>query len=84
MFLKGISGKKLNACIFAAWRAGLKTTYYLRTLGATKLKNQPLMLKSLVLLKNVMYQDVEQKEEIRYLMKILNQSMTRQMQCQKI
>ena len=32
------SGKKLNAMYFAAWQAGLKTTYYLRTLAATQVE----------------------------------------------
>ncbi len=35
IYLKGASGKKLDETYKAAWVAGLKTTYYLRTMGAT-------------------------------------------------
>jgi ribonucleoside-diphosphate reductase alpha chain len=33
--MAGASGKKLDDTYKLAWRRGLKTTYYLRTLGAT-------------------------------------------------
>ena len=33
VFMKGVSGKKLNDIYMTAWKLGLKTTYYLRTLG---------------------------------------------------
>src|SRR5690606_11028013 len=32
------SGKKLSEMYFLAWRKGLKTTYYLRSLGATQIE----------------------------------------------
>jgi len=35
IYLAGASGKKLDEIYKLAWRRGLKTTYYLRTLGAT-------------------------------------------------
>jgi ribonucleoside-diphosphate reductase alpha chain len=35
IYLKGASGKKLDETYKSAWLKGLKTTYYLRTLGAT-------------------------------------------------
>jgi ribonucleoside-diphosphate reductase alpha chain len=35
IYLAGASGKKLDATYKLAWLRGLKTTYYLRTLGAT-------------------------------------------------
>jgi ribonucleoside-diphosphate reductase alpha chain len=31
----GVSGRKLDETYRLAWRRGLKTTYYLRTVGAT-------------------------------------------------
>lgn len=36
------SGKKLSEMYFHAWRAGLKTTYYLRTLAATQVEKSTL------------------------------------------
>ena len=36
IFLKTQSGKLLNDTYMMAWEYGLKTTYYLRTLGATQ------------------------------------------------
>jgi ribonucleoside-diphosphate reductase alpha chain len=35
LYMAGASGKKLDETYKLAWRRGLKTTYYLRTLGAT-------------------------------------------------
>lgn len=38
MFFKGTSGKELNDLYMYAWELGLKTTYYLRTLGASQVE----------------------------------------------
>ena len=35
IYMGGVSGKKLDETYRLAWRRGLKTTYYLRTVGAT-------------------------------------------------
>jgi len=35
IYMAGASGKKLDETYRLAWRRGLKTTYYLRTIGAT-------------------------------------------------
>ena len=35
IYLSGVSGKKIDEIYKAAWLKGLKTTYYLRTMGAT-------------------------------------------------
>ena len=35
IYMAGASGKKLDETYKLAWKRGLKTTYYLRTLGAT-------------------------------------------------
>jgi ribonucleoside-diphosphate reductase alpha chain len=35
LYMAGASGKKLDDTYKLAWLRGLKTTYYLRTLGAT-------------------------------------------------
>lgn len=42
VFLKGVSGKLLNDIYIAAWHMGLKTTYYLRTLGASQIEKSTL------------------------------------------
>ncbi|MEM8961749.1 MAG: ribonucleoside-diphosphate reductase subunit alpha [Acidobacteriota bacterium] len=42
VFMRGVSGKKLNEIYFAAWRFGVKTTYYLRTLAATQIEKSTL------------------------------------------
>jgi ribonucleoside-diphosphate reductase alpha chain len=42
VFMRGVSGKMLNDIYIAAWRAGLKTTYYLRTLGASQIEKSSL------------------------------------------
>ncbi len=38
IFYAGSSGKELSELYFLAWRLGLKTTYYLRTLGASQVE----------------------------------------------
>ncbi|CAI2199057.1 4930_t:CDS:2, partial [Funneliformis geosporum] len=40
--MNGTSGKKLNDIYFLAWEKGLKTTYYLRTLGASQIEKSTL------------------------------------------
>src|SRR5262249_25187572 len=42
VFMKGTSGRKLSEIYIAAWRAGLKTTYYLRTLAASQIEKSTL------------------------------------------
>lgn len=42
VFMNGVSGKKLNEIYFTAWNSGLKTTYYLRTLGASQIEKSTL------------------------------------------
>jgi ribonucleoside-diphosphate reductase alpha chain len=45
VFIKGVSGKKLDDVYRAAWNCGLKTTYYLRSLGATQIEKSTLNAK---------------------------------------
>ncbi len=45
VFMKGVSGKKLHDIYFAAWNMGLKTTYYLRSLGASQIEKSTLNAK---------------------------------------
>ncbi|MGE0207259.1 MAG: ribonucleoside-diphosphate reductase subunit alpha, partial [Candidatus Babeliales bacterium] len=42
VFMKGVSGKKLEDIYMAAWQLGMKTAYYLRTLGATQIEKSTL------------------------------------------
>ena len=42
IFLKGVSGTRFNDVYLKAWRCGLKTTYYCRTLGATQIEKSTL------------------------------------------
>jgi len=42
VFMKGVSGKMLNDIYITAWKAGLKTMYYLRTLGASQIEKASL------------------------------------------
>ena len=42
VFMKGTSGSKLSNVYIAAWKAGLKTTYYLRTLAASQIEKSTL------------------------------------------
>jgi len=42
VFMKGVSGKQLHDIYMAAWEHGLKTTYYLRTLGASQIEKSTL------------------------------------------
>ena len=38
IFFRGTSGKEISDIYFYAWKLGLKTTYYLRTLGASQVE----------------------------------------------
>lgn len=42
VFMKGVSGKKLHEVYTLAWKAGMKTTYYCRTLGASQIEKATL------------------------------------------
>ncbi len=42
VFMQGASGKKMEDIYMAAWKKGLKTTYYLRTLAATQIEKSTL------------------------------------------
>jgi ribonucleoside-diphosphate reductase alpha chain len=47
IYVKGVSGKKLDEIYKLAWVRGLKTTYYLRTLGATHAEKSTVETKTL-------------------------------------
>jgi len=42
VFMKGVSGTQLSSIYITAWKSGLKTMYYLRTLGASQVEKSTL------------------------------------------
>ncbi|HVS15507.1 MAG TPA: ribonucleoside-diphosphate reductase subunit alpha [Thermoanaerobaculia bacterium] len=58
VFLKGSSGRKLSETYMAAWRMGLKTTYYLRTLAKTQVEKSTLDAKKFGFTQKREYQTV--------------------------
>ena len=63
VFMKGVSGKKLEEIYFTAWRFGLKTTYYLRTLGATQVEKATLDSKKFGFTQKRDYSVIESSEQ---------------------
>jgi len=59
VFMRGLSGKKLNDIYFKAWNTGMKSTYYLRTLGASQIEKSTLDTKFGFTQKREYRQDVE-------------------------
>ena len=59
LFAKGNSGKKISDMYLYGWAMGLKTTYYLRTLGATAIEKSTIELAK----QNAMSTVVRQTEE---------------------
>ena len=47
LYIQGVSGKKLDVTYRMAWYRGLKTTYYLRALGATSVEKSTVNRSSL-------------------------------------
>jgi len=45
VFMRGVSGKTLNDIYIKAWLTGMKSTYYLRTLGASQIEKSTLSSK---------------------------------------
>lgn len=45
LFYRGTSGKEISEIYKAAWKAGIKTTYYLRTLGASQVEKSTVQAK---------------------------------------
>ncbi len=63
VFLKGVSGKKLDAVYKRGWRKGLKTFYYLRTLGASQIEKSTLDAKKFGYTQKREYKKVEEAQE---------------------
>jgi len=66
LFIKGTSGKKISEVYMMAWEYGLKTTYYLRTMGATGVEKSTLnIMKQIQKQKQTITQNVEEKTYVR-------------------
>lgn len=61
VFIKGTSGKLISDVYQYAWRAGLKTTYYLRSLAATQIEKSTLSAKEFGFTQKREYKDEEPK-----------------------
>ncbi len=65
VFMRGVSGKKLNDLYMTSWKLGIKTNYYLRTLGASQIEKSTLDAKKFGFTqkRNVITQVEETKKE---------------------
>lgn len=59
VFMRGVSGKKLDEVYMAAWKKGLKTTYYLRTLAASQIEKSTLDAKKFGYTQKREYKEIE-------------------------
>ena len=62
VFMQGVSGKKLSEIYTAAWKLGLKTTYYLRTLAASQIEKSTLDANKFGYTQKREYQKIEEKQ----------------------
>ncbi|MFS8506841.1 MAG: ribonucleoside-diphosphate reductase subunit alpha [Candidatus Babeliales bacterium] len=65
VFLKGVSGKQLDAVYKRGWRKGMKTFYYLRSLGASQIEKSTLDAKKFGYTQKREYKKVAIKEQIK-------------------
>lgn len=61
VFMKGVSGTQLSNIYLTAWKAGLKTMYYLRTLGASQIEKSTLDAKKFGYTQKREYGTIEQE-----------------------
>ncbi len=66
VFVKGVSGKKLHDIYVAAWRMGVKTTYYLRSLGASQIEKSTLDAKEYGYTQKREYKTTNKATDIRH------------------
>ena len=62
VFMQGVSGKKLSEIYTAAWKFGLKTTYYLRTLAASQIEKSTLDANKFGYTQKREYQKIEEQQ----------------------
>lgn len=60
VFLKGTSGKKLDEVYKSGWKKGLKTFYYLRSMGASQIEKSTLDAKKFGFTQKREYKKIEQ------------------------
>jgi ribonucleoside-diphosphate reductase alpha chain len=65
VFMQGVSGKKLNDIYMAGWKLGLKTFYYLRSLGASQIEKSTLDAKKFGFTQMREYKDNENVETLQ-------------------
>jgi ribonucleoside-diphosphate reductase alpha chain len=65
VFLKGVSGKQLDAVYKRGWRKGMKTFYYLRSLGASQIEKSTLDAKKFGYTQKREYKKVVLTEQIK-------------------
>lgn len=63
VFMAGVSGKKLQEIYETAWKLGLKTTYYLRTMGASQIEKSTLDAKKFGYTQKRDYRDFASAEQ---------------------
>ena len=63
VFMQGVSGKKLSEIYTAAWKLGLKTTYYLRTLAASQIEKSTLDANKFGYTQKREYQKIEEERQ---------------------
>lgn len=63
VFMKGVSGKKLHEIYMTAWCLGMKTTYYLRTLGASQIEKATLDAKKFGYTQKREYKSIDADEK---------------------
>lgn len=64
VFMKGVSGKLLHDIYLTAWKRGLKSTYYLRTLGASQIEKSTLDAQKFGFTQKREYQEVSVSVQI--------------------
>jgi ribonucleoside-diphosphate reductase alpha chain len=63
VFMEGVSGKKLNDIYITSWKTGMKTNYYLRTLGASQIEKSTLDANKFGYTQKREYAEQENKKE---------------------
>ncbi|MBT4634046.1 ribonucleoside-diphosphate reductase subunit alpha, partial [bacterium] len=63
IFMQGVSGKLLSEIYTAAWKLGLKTTYYLRTLAATQIEKSTLDANKFGYTQKREYKDIDKETQ---------------------
>ena len=74
VFMQGVSGKKLSEIYTAAWKFGLKTTYYLRTLAASQIEKSTLDANKFGYTQKREYKKVEEEAAVEEQQSVTNEA----------